>query len=39
MSSIFICVAVITVAFLLSELKRKLLKMSRNPGNEFHRYF
>ena len=32
MSSIFICVAVITVAFLLSELKRKLLKMSRNTG-------
>ena len=34
MSSIFICVAVFTVAFLLSELKRKLQKMSRNTGNQ-----
>ena len=33
MSSILICVAVFAVVFLLSELKRKLLKMSRNPGN------
>ena len=34
MSSIFICVAVFTVVFLLSELKRKLLKMSRIKGNK-----
>jgi len=32
MSSILICAAVFAVAFLLSELKRKLLKMSRNTG-------
>ena len=34
MSSIVICVVVITVAFLLSELKRKLLKMSRKNRNK-----
>ena len=34
MSSIFICMAVFTVSILLSELKRKLLKMSQNKGNK-----
>ena len=34
MSSIVICVVVFTVAFLLSELKRKLLKMSRKNRNK-----
>ena len=34
MSSIFICAAVFIVAFLLSELKRKLLKMSRSTANK-----
>ena len=34
MSTIFICVAVFIVAFLLSKLKRKLLKLSWKPGNK-----
>ena len=34
MSSIFICVAVFMAVFLLSELKRKLLRMSRRTGNK-----
>ena len=34
MSSILICMAVFAASFLLSELKRKLLKMSQNKGNK-----